>query len=245
MKQFQKLGYMAIGAMLTLIISITAPVLAASIQKQINVIYNDIKIYIDGELITPKDANGKVVDPYISDGTTYLPVRAVGDAFGKTVEWDGATQSIYIGQKPGSVQYMTDICPAYEKSGDRDYTEYSAIESGGAKSFNISGNKYLNGFTFNTYAWAVYNLNSQYTSFEATFGHVDGTNVGFGENAGIRIYCDGVLKEDLKVSGDMYTIKVSLDLRGVNQLKFITVYADENWGPSFNGLYGFADPILR
>lgn len=33
------------------------------------------------------------------NGTTYLPVRAIANAFGQDVEWDGSTQSIYIGKK--------------------------------------------------------------------------------------------------------------------------------------------------
>ncbi|MBQ9976669.1 MAG: hypothetical protein IJP16_09160 [Clostridia bacterium] len=47
--------------------------------------YNDIKICIDGNYITPKDAGGNVVEPFIINGTTYLPVRAVASALGKEV----------------------------------------------------------------------------------------------------------------------------------------------------------------
>jgi len=37
--------------------------------------YKDIKIELNGEEITPKDANGNYVEPFIIDGTTYLPVK--------------------------------------------------------------------------------------------------------------------------------------------------------------------------
>ena len=33
---------------------------------------------------------------------------------GKTVTWDGATQSVYLGEKPGDVQYLMDVCPPYD-----------------------------------------------------------------------------------------------------------------------------------
>jgi hypothetical protein len=36
------------------------------------------------------------VEPFVSDGTTYLPVRAIADALGKNVSWDNATKSVYI-----------------------------------------------------------------------------------------------------------------------------------------------------
>ena len=75
--------------------------------------YSDINIYMDGVLLSPKDVNGKTVEPFIYDGTTYLPVRAVGEAIGKQVSWDGATSSVYLGERPGQVTYLTDVMDAF------------------------------------------------------------------------------------------------------------------------------------
>lgn len=58
--------------------------------------YKDIKISIDGQLIQPTDAQGNAVDPFIIDGTTYLPLRAVAGALGCDVGWDGATGTITL-----------------------------------------------------------------------------------------------------------------------------------------------------
>ncbi len=58
--------------------------------------YSDIKIYVNGAAITPKDANGNIVEPFIVNGTTYLPIRAIGEALGKDVSWDGTTNSVYL-----------------------------------------------------------------------------------------------------------------------------------------------------
>jgi len=74
------------------------PVFAQSLSKTIDILYKDIKIYVDGNLIIPKDAAGRIVEPFIYEGTTYLPVRAISEALGKTVEWDGTTNSVYIGE---------------------------------------------------------------------------------------------------------------------------------------------------
>lgn len=74
-------------------------VLAAPIEKKISVVYADLKIYVDGVLTQPKDANGKAIEPFISNGVTYLPVAALSKVLGKDVTWDGKTKSIYIGQK--------------------------------------------------------------------------------------------------------------------------------------------------
>ena len=105
-------GYL-IGVLSTVLL-IASVTYAASNTKTIEALYNNIKIYVDGVKIDPKDANGNTVEPFIYNGTTYLPVRAVGEAIGKTVTWDGTTQSVYLGEKPGDVQYLMEIRPPYE-----------------------------------------------------------------------------------------------------------------------------------
>lgn len=61
--------------------------------------FSDIKILIEGSQITPTDANGNAVEPFIVEGTTYLPVRAVAEALGQNVAWDGDTKSVLIASK--------------------------------------------------------------------------------------------------------------------------------------------------
>lgn len=74
-------------------------IFAKSLSETAELFYNNIKIYINGAEIVPKDSNGNTVEPFTMNGTTYLPVRAIANAFGQDVEWDGATQSIYVGKK--------------------------------------------------------------------------------------------------------------------------------------------------
>ena len=50
-------------------------VYAKSKTEMIEVLYNNIKIYKDNVLCELKDANGTVIEPFIYNGTTYLPVR--------------------------------------------------------------------------------------------------------------------------------------------------------------------------
>ena len=66
------------------------------VRKPVEVIYRDIGIVIDGDPIMPCDAAGNYVEPFLISGTTYLPIRAVAEALGKEVGWDGDTGTVSI-----------------------------------------------------------------------------------------------------------------------------------------------------
>ncbi len=67
---------------------------------EVTTVYKDIKLIVDDYEVIPKDANGNIVEPFIIDGTTYLPVRALANALGENVAWDAATSTVYIGERP-------------------------------------------------------------------------------------------------------------------------------------------------
>lgn len=99
------------------------PVFAKQVRKTAELAYNNIKIYINGNELTPTDAAGNIVEPFIINGTTYLPVRAVSNAFNKNVEWDAETQSVYISDK---VVYNKTKFPAYNEK-ISEYIEASNV----------------------------------------------------------------------------------------------------------------------
>lgn len=97
-KRFQKLGWILSGALIaSLMFSLASPALAALAGKTIEV-YSGVNIYIDDVKLTPTDTNGDPVDVFIYNGTTYLPIRAVSEALNQNVEWDGDTQSVFVGK---------------------------------------------------------------------------------------------------------------------------------------------------
>lgn len=65
-------------------------------RKVMNADYQNITIKVDGDPIVPKDAQGKYVEPFAIEGTTYLPVRAVAETLGLKVEWDAETTTIRL-----------------------------------------------------------------------------------------------------------------------------------------------------
>lgn len=58
--------------------------------------YNNISVILDGKQLDLKDANGNSVEPFIYNGTNYLPVRAISEALGMTVVWDGDKNAIIL-----------------------------------------------------------------------------------------------------------------------------------------------------
>ncbi len=103
----------AIGAVLT-----GSAALAANTTTWYDVLSNGIKIVIDGVTIKPKDANGNTVEPIIYNGTTYLPVRAVADALGMEVYWDGPNYTVYLGDMNGELEYASKEVTSDDNIGD-------------------------------------------------------------------------------------------------------------------------------
>ena len=51
--------------------------------------YRDIRVSLDGKVLDLRNAIGEKVEPFMFGGTNYLPVRALAEALGLNVSWDG------------------------------------------------------------------------------------------------------------------------------------------------------------
>lgn len=79
-----------------LITTLVVPAFASNLTKTAKLVYDDIKITLNGNIIIPKDANGNTVEPFTIDGTTYLPARAISNSLGINVTWDGASKTVVM-----------------------------------------------------------------------------------------------------------------------------------------------------
>lgn len=61
--------------------------------------FSNINVTMNGKAVNLVDANGDPVEPFIIDGTTYIPVRAVANALGLDVGWDGRTSTVILTSK--------------------------------------------------------------------------------------------------------------------------------------------------
>lgn len=81
---------------LLLSLALVSTAFAADNLTTLKAWFGDIKIFNNNVQVQLKDK------PFIVDGTTYLPVRAVGELFGKDISWNQANKHIGINDKPGT-----------------------------------------------------------------------------------------------------------------------------------------------
>lgn len=93
MKKLKYISFIALS--LSFVTAISATAFAKNTTVKIPASYKDIKIVVDGIQLQTSS------EPFIYNGTTYLPVRAVAEAVGKDVNWDGNTNTVYLGSYYG------------------------------------------------------------------------------------------------------------------------------------------------
>lgn len=79
-----------------LILSIGGTVFARVETVTQELIYNNIGVTLDGKRLDLRDAQGSAVEPFMFNGTNYLPVRAICEALGLNVDWNGSTNTIVL-----------------------------------------------------------------------------------------------------------------------------------------------------
>lgn len=100
-------------------------VFAVATGTNISVFYNNIRIFIDGNEIKTKDVNGRSEEPFIFNGTTYVPIRLVSEAFNKIVQWDGDKKQILIADKE-----------TYSGNGELKWIDNNTVEFNASLSYN-------------------------------------------------------------------------------------------------------------
>ncbi len=82
-----KIMTFAAGALTALLLSSTT-MTALAANGAISIEISPIKVLVNGEVFQPKDVDGNEVRVFVSDGTTYAPLRALAEAYGLTVGYD-------------------------------------------------------------------------------------------------------------------------------------------------------------
>ncbi len=90
--------YAVAMAMAAMLATMAVPAIAAPAQLR-----SDFSIVVDGKDTDFKTSSGQAAYPILYNGSTYLPLRAIGELMGKNVNWDQSTKTIDISGSRTSV----------------------------------------------------------------------------------------------------------------------------------------------
>lgn len=158
---------LALALALAIVSSFALGVSAAGVAQKIEATLNpDVTVRLGGEAQVFTDANGARVYPVAYNGTTYLPIRALGNLLGLSVGWDQATKTVLL-DEPSGVPLFEELDSYANKGGEQfknhpaqisgiDVSNYARVRTDGYWgpisniSFNVMG-KY-NKLTFKAYS---------------------------------------------------------------------------------------------
>ena len=201
-------GFLAGLLMASLAFGFSNPAMAALVGKTIEV-YTGVDIYIDDVKLDPTDANGNPVEAFVYNGTTYLPVRAVGEAVGKIVQWEGKTNSVYLGKHDSDA-------PAILLQ-DMDYFTGADLNTRTVVKDNLGQTR--NNCIIDSQVNNTYRLNGQYRLLTGTFFQRYEERSRSCE-ATLEIYGDGRLLYFASMDSGIDPIDFSVDITGVLELQF-------------------------
>lgn len=232
----EKLKGFVVGVVLTSLAVGAIPTMAEKVTKSAELLYNNIKVVIDGKQADLKDAQGNTVEPFIIDGTTYLPVRAVSNALNKAVSWDGATQTVYLGKNEEIEQPSVWLKDLETFTGTVETKSIDEVEFGGYEYNNIlTANT---GDVFNNYWYPAdnkvsYLVNCNYSKFKGTL-YLNKIGKDYGYANRVVIYGDEkVIYTSDKIISGTKPINIDLDISNVSVLKILyqstRATGEENW----------------
>lgn len=183
---------------------------------RINVTFLPLTFYFDGVVKAPPQGQ----QSFIYNGTTYVPLRFMADAMGKSVTYVPKTYSLYVGSSADEqTVHMKDIKPMVASEENSKFSETVTtnqdvtLDAGYKVGLNAK-----DGFIRYEYA-----LNGQYKRFVADLapGEAWGLKSKSDNIGSLKIYCDDKLVYDSKaIPSDLEKpYKVQVDLTGVVKLK--------------------------
>ena len=208
------LGFLTCAIIFSLVMTVTA-----ATTRTATLIYDGVKVNIDGKETVLTDLDGNAVEPVMIDNMLYVPMSPMARAFGKTSVYEGGnTKTIFI------------KTPVYTADSTADGIKLSDMKADGTNSFRYdkevmanSGNYVYDCLTSGGAGSAkIYNdyqLNKQYKNISGTI-FVNWASRSSSSTVIIKFYGDGNLIYTSKTfAGETELTKFDVNLDGVNTLK--------------------------
>ena len=190
---------------------------AVSTSTLYDVVTDGVRVVVDGKELHPTDANGNRVEPFIYNGTTYLPVRAIANAMGKAVYWDGPEFTVYLGDMDGKLEYPTVQLEDMVSINEEPHETDELIDN--------YGNAYDRAVINFAHDEFEYLLNMKYSRFKGTLYVPEGTDGG--EDGFLIIKADGkTIYKSPVMDKTSRPVDIDVDVTGYNDVKI-----------EFNGIY--------
>lgn len=230
----------ATALVLVLVLSLAVASFAATpgIQKQIMAVFGGKTLVFDGVRMTPKDVNNNEVQPILYQGTTYVPIRFISEAFNKKVTYVPGTTTIYLGDAQATEAFLLRDMRPYEK------TQYTVPNYGSYGGWASA--EYPNDKRFTVISWSntgklmvadkeyvsqsmilsagikedvsSYMLNGKYRKLTADFGIDDISTDTTGTYGIVEIYGDGKQLYRINKAKGYALEHFEVDLTGVSSM---------------------------
>lgn len=193
---------------------LVTPVLGALAGKTIQV-YTGVDVYVDDVKVEPTDVNGNPVEVFVYNGTTYLPIRAIGKALGKPVQWEGKTNSAYVGKHQGEkpAVWIKDL----DYFVGQDWTIYD--EDDGKDNVGVAHDGAVSNKYYGEYSY-TYLINGQYSAISGTLFQKYKYRSDM-EPSTLKIYGDGELLYSAEMKGGVKPLDFYVSVVGVLELEVV------------------------
>ena len=206
------LGFMTCMILFTLVMTVGAN--TGRRTETVNITYDNIRIVINGQPTTLRDLQGNPIEPFLMDGTMFVPISPLVRQFGHSSTYVASTRTLYIGPMPRETVSLLTAVPAFEVSnpGFQGMRIMTAT-------INMLGNPYSNVMRLSHShgnAWTHHNLNGQFNTITGTIGRIDGSNHG---RSTVSFTGEGRELAVFNVDGSTRPFEISVDVTGVSILR--------------------------
>ena len=228
----QRMQGMVMGILATILLLGTVTAFSAD-TRTIEATFGNFRTYLFDQEFTVRNTQGEVLQPFMYNGSLYLPAEAILHAMGENASWDATTGVFRFGSVDAPptrerVQLQT-AAPFFDTGwsgtgnmGRASVSEVAAVEMGGVTYHNVlrfRTNNVSHGIwttAHNSRAFSLHNLNGQYRLLSGYVGRIDGSVM---TNARVDFIGDGELLQSHDLDATAMPIPVNVLVEGVRQLR--------------------------
>jgi hypothetical protein len=187
--------------------------------------------------------------PFVMDGRTFLPVRAISEAVGMPVDFDSGTNTVFLGNRQtGRGVSLNQAAPMFD-SGTFGGTVGHASRRPSSQilaTAQMGGTSYSDVVVYRSAAlsrpgrngvFTLHNLNGRFRLLTGHIGRIDGSAMF---NATVTISGDGNVLQTMTINATDMPVPISVFVEGVRQLRIEVEYAGDGNTLDNSADYGVA-----